>query len=78
MEAQLFVSLDRQASVQQMWLEKDAMEQTTQSSSTLNCCAQLWHGDAQHGVTKNPLVTGMMDAKLTTELRAFGKPGRQK
>lgn len=40
------------------------MEQNTQSSrvletGTLNCCAQLWYGDAQHGVTKNPLVTGI-------------------
>lgn len=41
------------------------MEHTTQSSrvletGTINCCAQLWHGDAQHGVTKNPLVAGMI------------------
>lgn len=62
------------------------MEQTTQSSrvletGTLNCCTQRWHGDPQHGLTENPLVTGIyrkMDAKPTTELRAFRKPGRQK
>lgn len=67
--------------------EVTATGQTTQSSrvletGTLNCCAQLWHGDAQHSVTKNPLVASIayrkMDAKPTTELRAFGKPGRQK
>ena len=86
MEAQLFVPLDRQANVQ-MWLEKDchgADYPVFQGAGDRH--PQLLFTTLAWGCTawcnKEPTGNGItyrkMDAKPTTELRAFRKPGRQK